>query len=109
MESSGARINEFCVKSCSLEVPAGSLNSPPFPFVSTIRRTSILWCIETALIWAPNLLMDASGLYSQGIVGASSSDSSWLGLPIPMSVPDAKGEDDQRQAHHYRENTDEWR
>ena len=36
-------------------------------------------------------------------------DSSWLGLPILLSVPDAKGEDDQRQAHHYRENSDEWR
>ena len=38
------------------------------------------------------------------------SDQSGSGLPpILLSVPDAKGEDDQRQAHHYRENTDEWR
>lgn len=87
-----------CVKSCSLDVPAGSVNT--LPFVSAM---------SPALIWASNSLQDASGPYSQGIVGASSSDSSWLGLPIPLSVPDAKGENDQCQAHHYRENSDEWR
>ena len=30
-------------------------------------------------------------------------------LGLPLSVTHPKGEDDQRQAHHYRENTDEWR
>ena len=108
----------FCIKSCSLEVPIGSVDTLPFqfapllfPFLSTISRNSISRCVDSSHLGAEFSLEDASGYYSQGIVGAtrkeadrrtvwsvgaSNSGSSGSGLPIPLSVPRPKGEDDQR-------------
>jgi hypothetical protein len=99
---------------------------PPllFPFMTTTGRNSISTCIDSSHLgaafvedaWKPLIhkrLWERPGgrrdRRTVRRVEATSSASSALGLPVPLSVPRAKGEDDQRQAHHYRENADEWR
>src|SRR5215218_1627105 len=105
MESSGARINDFLRQEL--------LSGGTYP-ISQHASVPIRECNEPTLYFEVNRQLSSGRrihlrtlpvLFRKGFVGASSSDSSWLGLPIPLSVPDAKGEDDQRQAHHYRENT----
>jgi hypothetical protein len=99
---------------------------PPllFPLVTTTSRNSISRCTASSHLGTEffrgrfriHLVHKRLGRQRWGrkrhtvwSVEGSGLSSSGLDLPIPLSVPRPQGEDDQRQAHHYRENTDERR